>query len=207
MKKLSAFTLTLIILLTLTVTAVASEFTSSDALAILRHTAGVITLSETDMQRFDLNNDGKVDSADALIVLRIVAGIHTQTTTDPTLEDKEKIVFNMINEERIKAGLPLFIWDDALARAARDHSIDQNTNNFMSHIGSDGSDDMGRAMRAGFTGEPWSISEIIAFGGYLRAVSDWLNSPMHKIIMLSNRNVAGVGINGNVVTVVIGDSV
>jgi hypothetical protein len=53
------------------------EFTSADALIILRSGAGLINLSIEQMLRYDLNGDGVVNTADAIIVLRIAAGLTT----------------------------------------------------------------------------------------------------------------------------------
>jgi hypothetical protein len=50
-----------------------TEFSTADATTILRYAAGLVTLSEADLTRFDLNGDGVVNSADALLVLRNVA--------------------------------------------------------------------------------------------------------------------------------------
>ncbi|MDR2558597.1 MAG: dockerin type I domain-containing protein [Oscillospiraceae bacterium] len=84
MKKLTAVLLIIIMLVSLPITAAASGFTTADALAILRHVAGIAPLSEADFARYDLNGDGKVDSADALFVLRIVAGIAPAPKPEPT---------------------------------------------------------------------------------------------------------------------------
>jgi uncharacterized protein YkwD len=118
---------------------------------------------------------------------------------------QERIIWEQINVERIKNGLNPQSWDTALALAARNHSIDLNTNNMTGHISSDGSALNTRVVRAGFTGNAFMTTEIIAHGGATRAVSDWLNSSGHKGIMLSEfRDVMGVGISGNIVTVVMG---
>ncbi|MCL2639115.1 MAG: dockerin type I repeat-containing protein [Oscillospiraceae bacterium] len=75
MKKIISFLLVIASLLTLSITAGAENLTSADALAILRHVAGVAELSDEDLSRFDLNNNGRVDTADALFVLRFIAGL------------------------------------------------------------------------------------------------------------------------------------
>ncbi|MDR2569838.1 MAG: dockerin type I repeat-containing protein [Oscillospiraceae bacterium] len=49
--------------------------TTFDALTILRAIAGMVTLTDAQIARFDLNGDGVVDTADAIEVLRVVAGL------------------------------------------------------------------------------------------------------------------------------------
>ena len=76
MKKLLSVFTAIAIVLSLAVTANASqEYSVDDALAILRHEAGLVTLSSSDLAKYDLNKDGKVDVSDALFILRIMAGL------------------------------------------------------------------------------------------------------------------------------------
>ncbi|MCL2636884.1 MAG: leucine-rich repeat domain-containing protein [Oscillospiraceae bacterium] len=74
MKKLTAFLLAAAIILTTPlVVSAETEFTTTDALTVLRHTAGLIELTSEQIARYDLNNDRRVDSADALEILRRAA--------------------------------------------------------------------------------------------------------------------------------------
>jgi len=78
MKKFLSYILIIALVLSLSVPAGASqEFTIDDAIAILRHEAGLITLSSADLTRYDLNKDDKVDINDAIFILRLVAGLIT----------------------------------------------------------------------------------------------------------------------------------
>ncbi|MDR2558665.1 MAG: cellulase family glycosylhydrolase [Oscillospiraceae bacterium] len=54
-----------------------SEFSTADALNILRYIAGLITLSAEQQSRYDMNGDGKIDTSDALMMLSKVAGVYT----------------------------------------------------------------------------------------------------------------------------------
>lgn len=47
---------------------------SADALLVLQHCVGIITLTGTKLQKADLNGDKNVNSADALAILRISVG-------------------------------------------------------------------------------------------------------------------------------------
>ncbi|MCL2637463.1 MAG: dockerin type I repeat-containing protein [Oscillospiraceae bacterium] len=51
------------------------EYTTGDALIILRYVAGLIELTEEQKKLFDMNGDGEVNTADALAILRKVAGL------------------------------------------------------------------------------------------------------------------------------------
>ena len=48
---------------------------SVDALTVLRHALGIITLGQDGLAAADLNGDGAVDSSDALLILRAALGI------------------------------------------------------------------------------------------------------------------------------------
>jgi hypothetical protein len=81
MKKITAILLTAALLLTLQLSATALDmhipqaYSSEGALIILRHAAGIAPLTGSDLEKYDVNNDGVVDTEDALSVLRVVAGI------------------------------------------------------------------------------------------------------------------------------------
>lgn len=47
---------------------------SSDALAVLRSSTGIITLSSAQKTAADVNGDGKVNSSDALMILNYAVG-------------------------------------------------------------------------------------------------------------------------------------
>jgi hypothetical protein len=49
--------------------------TAADALTALRVSAGLLTLSDDQIEKYDLNKDGRITSADALLILRVVAGL------------------------------------------------------------------------------------------------------------------------------------
>ena len=92
---------------------------------------------------------------------------------------------NAINEARkngspcAPGGLEEVRWDDNLAKAALNHSLDMAKNDFFSHTGSDGSSFVTRVRNTDFTGFP--AGENIA-AGYSRTSSvmnGWLNSTGH----------------------------
>jgi len=77
MKKIISAFLVFVIMLSLSLgVSASSEFTTADALAILRHAIGAETLSAQGLERYDFNNDGIITTANALLVLQVVVGIN-----------------------------------------------------------------------------------------------------------------------------------
>jgi hypothetical protein len=81
MKKLFSIFLVVILLFSLTTAATAGivpdaqAFTTTDAMTILRYVAGLITLTEGQRGRLDINGDGKITTEDAIMILRVIAGL------------------------------------------------------------------------------------------------------------------------------------
>lgn len=96
-------------------------------------------------------------------------------------------------------------WDDALTSAAKRHTLDMSTKNFLNHVGSDGSTPLIRASDAGFPGI--YIGENIARGyGSVDAVLEgWKNSEAHcKNLMNYRYNYMGVATMDYYWTLVLG---
>lgn len=96
-------------------------------------------------------------------------------------------------------------WNDQLAKAGYDHSVDMNKNDYFSHTGLDGSNPGQRITAAGYT---WSsYGENIA-NGYTTeqaVMNGWLNSEGHcKNIMNGGFKDIGAGRDGNYWTQVFG---
>lgn len=105
--------------------------------------------------------------------------------------DLERRVFDLINNQRVAAGLPPFKWNDDIAKIARLHSENMANENFFSHKGTDGSMVNDRADLFGIS--KWSaIGENIAYNqGYDKpaesAVEGWMLSEGHRKNILDNR--------------------
>ncbi len=88
-------------------------------------------------------------------------------------------------------------WNDQLATASYDHSLDMNNNDFFSHTGSNGSNTGQRLSAAGY---PWrSYGENIAAGyqNEQAVVDGWLRSEGHcRNIMNAGVKEMGVGRGG-----------
>jgi len=99
----------------------------------------------------------------------------------------EQSVINLINQNRSSNGLPPFELVSELTQAARRHSGDMADNNLTGHTGSDGSDVGQRMQEAGYD---WVwCAETIGWGfsgSPERMVSWWMNSSIHRAILLSD---------------------
>ena len=135
-------------------------------------------------------------SAPALDVPASAAPLATAIRLNPPKPQisATRVVFDLVNAERAKAGLAPFTADARLDLAAQRHSEDQAAHNTMSHTGSDGSNMGQRIERAGF---PWRrAAENVAFGQRTPAdvVAAWMNSEGHRNNILSVNTHLGVGL-------------
>ena len=85
------------------------KVTSADALMVLQHSVGNITLTSAQIALADINGDKKVNSTDALLILRISTGLDSKPTTPPTTEptDGFKPYTGTVNADpslRLRAG-------------------------------------------------------------------------------------------------------
>lgn len=101
--------------------------------------------------------------------------------------------------------VPALVWNDQLAAAAYDHSLDMQQKNYFSHTGSDGSD---AGQRITSTGYKWtSYGENIARGQQSEnaVMSAWLSSEGHcRNIMSARFREIGAGRSANYWTQVFG---
>lgn len=107
-------------------------------------------------------------------------------------------LFALINQARANEGLPAFTLDERLSAAAQVHSADMACKDFIDHIGSNGSRWGDRISAQGYSFA--SASENIyvgnpAFGGTAQGAFDWwMNSPVHRANILSNKSTQiGIG--------------
>ncbi|GAB3971945.1 CAP domain-containing protein [Plantactinospora veratri] len=107
---------------------------------------------------------------------------------------QEAQVLAIVNQERSANGCGAVVINSDLAEAARLHSQDQGEHTNMSHTGSDGSDFVERARRAGYD-RP--IGENVAMGYQTAAavMDGWMNSSGHRANILNcDAKAMGVGV-------------
>ncbi|MFC6017443.1 CAP domain-containing protein [Plantactinospora solaniradicis] len=111
-----------------------------------------------------------------------------------TGDSREAQVLEIVNRERAANGCGSVVINSDLAEAARLHSQDQGEHTNMSHTGSDGSDFVERARRAGYDSP---IGENVAMGYATPAavMEGWMNSSGHRANILNcNAKAMGVGV-------------
>jgi len=97
----------------------------------------------------------------------------------------EQEMLRLVNIERAAHGVTAVQWSTTLATAAREHSVDMATNNFLGHIGSDGRGILWRAMDAGWDG---MVSEnASSFDTPARVMNGIMASPGHRATLLDAR--------------------
>jgi uncharacterized protein YkwD len=116
-----------------------------------------------------------------------------------TLASLERRVFDLVNQERVRAGKPALVWLDRVATVARYHSTNMSTNNFFSHVDPQGRRSGKRADQLGVS--DWKqIGENIAWlsgsDPAARVVRSWMQSPGHRDnIMNGAYRESGIGLS------------
>jgi uncharacterized protein YkwD len=118
------------------------------------------------------------------------------TPLDPQTQ-MELTLLERINEVRASYGLHPYTLNSRLADAAGAHASEGAARNWMSHRGANGSSYYDRVAWAGY--EAVKVNEAIGWGYNLEGMLNWwLNSPVHRGILLSsNYSEIGIGYVGN----------
>jgi len=122
----------------------------------------------------------------------------TVPDTVSSIGDIEQRIFELINIERTSRGMQALVRDSNLANASSTHAHDMAANNFMSHIGSDGSRIADRAQRYDAVGSRFAETLFHISGAPTWTpeliVESWMNSPEHRAIILSvHYRLVGIG--------------
>ncbi len=103
-------------------------------------------------------------------------------------------VYQIVNRERIDAGLPAYDYDTDLAVAAQLHAEDMAANDYFDHTSQDGRSFSERAKEAGYDASP--RGENIAWGQPTpeAVMESWMNSSGHRANILAEGSTEmGVG--------------
>jgi len=103
----------------------------------------------------------------------------------------------LINDERAKTGLPALVINGPLSTAAKAHATNMLCNNYLSHVGLDGSTPQDRVREAGFTAS-LVVEDLYAlhpaYGGNPQSAFEWwMSDPASKADLL-NRDTTVFGI-------------
>jgi uncharacterized protein YkwD len=106
----------------------------------------------------------------------------------------ERRIFDLVNEDRRKSGLPPLVWDDRAAAIARAHSADMHDNGFVAHVSPTTGSASDRAKAAGLV-TPLVLENIARAYSPREAQEGLMNSPGHRANVLSTEAThVGVGI-------------
>lgn len=111
----------------------------------------------------------------------------------------------ILNDERGELRLVPVVPDARLTAAAQSHAEDMAENNYLSHVGRDGSTVADRALAAGYNYA--FIAENIAQGFYSEeaVMAAWMNSPGHAANILDARaEDFGLGLEGDTWVLMLG---
>jgi hypothetical protein len=97
-------------------------------------------------------------------------------------------MFELLNVERIAAGLTPVAWSSELGQAAALHSADMAAKGYLDHDAPDGSDPRTRAAQAGYVvppGSGWLVVEAISARPSVEAALNWLlTDGVHRRVLL-----------------------
>lgn len=101
-------------------------------------------------------------------------------------------IISLINQARATAKLNSLTVNASLTSAAQKHSVDMACNNFLGHVGSDGSVIGIRLRDAGYTS--YNFAEIIAIGTPQNAIDQWRADAGHwEVVLNAGFTEIGVG--------------
>ena len=113
----------------------------------------------------------------------------------------EQAIFNKVNEERAKAGVPALTYNNTMQKYARIKSQDMGDNNYFSHEDLNGNLITTKMKNDGVSYRAWG-ENIAYIGGVSDAnalanqfMTNWMNSSGHRANILStNFSSIGVGV-------------
>ena len=135
------------------------------------------------------------------------SGNNGGTTPDIVYNVSKSKILQLINNVRqtgcncgtaTMPAVAVLTWNDKLAKAAYDHSVEMKTNDYFSHTGLNGSNAGQRITAAGYTWKSWGENIANGYATEQAVVGGWLNSEGHcKNIMGANFKEMGVGRSEN----------
>lgn len=118
--------------------------------------------------------------------------------SDPAYVKKDiefdKSLFEAINAERKKLGIPELLYDETLAGIALSHSTDMAKRDYIDHTDPDGVGPFDRIDKASVSYVAAAENIASGFSTAAKVVESWLNSPKHSANILNAEfNKIGVG--------------
>jgi uncharacterized protein YkwD len=111
-----------------------------------------------------------------------------------TLGPEAQAVVDLINAERVSTGCAPLQVNSKLVAAAQGHSEDMAINDFVDHVGSNGSTVGQRIAEQGYSYSTWGENIAAGYTTAAAAVNGWMNSSGHRANILNcNFQETGVG--------------
>jgi uncharacterized protein YkwD len=89
-------------------------------------------------------------------------------------------VFDLVNQERVNAGVAPLIWDEAATGVAYAHSVDMQVRNFFDHTNPSGQSPGDRLTQAGIAWTACGENIAMGYGSPASVMNAWMNSPGHR---------------------------
>jgi len=135
------------------------------------------------------------------------AGNNGGTTSDIVYNVSKSKILQLVNSVRqsgcncgntVMPPVAIVTWNDKLAKAAFDHSVEMKSNDYFSHTGLNGSDAGQRITAAGYAWKTYGENIAKGYTTEQAVVNGWLSSEGHcKNIMGANFKEMGVGRQDN----------
>jgi uncharacterized protein YkwD len=126
-------------------------------------------------------------SASACLVALLAGAARAAEPPPPRcLDDFERTVVELVNDERAARSLAGLAVDLRLMEAAQRHSADMAANDFLSHTGSDGSTPEDRIEDAGYLAwNAWGENAAAGYPTPADVVAGWMGSTGHRANILN----------------------
>jgi uncharacterized protein YkwD len=111
------------------------------------------------------------------------------------IAETERRLFDLLNADRLDAGLPPLVWSDKAASIARKHSVEMRDKGFVGHVSPTSGGAADRA-KAGGLATPLVLENIARAYSPREAEEGLMNSPGHRANLLSpHATHVGVGVS------------
>jgi len=117
--------------------------------------------------------------------------------------DLERTIFDLVNENRASYSLKALLWNDNIARLARNKSDDMAERNYFNHVNPDG-ETFSDILKKNEVFYLTASENIAMFSNFTdqdlasEVVTGWLNSPSHRVPIIDMDEIytdAGVGVS------------
>ncbi|RDU37962.1 serine protease [Neobacillus piezotolerans] len=145
---------------------------------------------------YDIHNYGKVTALQVVSsdVENRKAGFYGPSSTS-LQQAFELQLFDLVNAERVRKGLPALAWSEKARASSRSHSLDMAANNFFSHTNLRGQDPFERMRASGIVYQAAGENIAMGYASSILAHEGLMNSLGHrKNILSGSYSYLGTGV-------------